>query len=116
MTDEIPLRVRKRVAKKGNEGTVTKSVEKKNRGVVVSSSENVEKFKGAECLNPAYVTVNGSITKNLGDFNSIRVQVGISLPCEPAELEVRATFDKASAMVDEFVGLELENALGSEGK
>jgi hypothetical protein len=85
-------------------------VERKVSGKVTSSESTTEKFKGTDCLNPAYVGVMGSVTKNLGNYEAVRVQVSISLPCESDEASVRKTFDKASEMVDEFVGIELENA------
>lgn len=105
-----PSNVRRRKRQQGNEGSVSKSVEKREAGKVVSSSEVTEKFKGTNSLNPAYVGVMGSVTKNMGNYEAVRVQVSVSLPCDPTDAGVRKTFDQASSMVDEFIGIELENA------
>ena len=107
---QTPARIRQRTKQQGNEGSVTKAVERKVSGKVTSSETTTEKFSGTDCLNPAYVGVMGSVTKNLGNYEAVRVQVSVSLPCAGNESAVRKTFDKASELVDEFVGIELENA------
>jgi hypothetical protein len=105
-----PSAIRRQKKKQGNEGSITKSVEHRTSGKVVSSAESTEKFKGTDCINPAYVGVMGSVTKNMGNYEAVRVQVSVSLPCDPKDASIRKTFDQASSMVDEFVGIELENA------
>lgn len=60
----------------------------------------------------AYVRVAGSVTKNLGDYNSARVEVSVSLPCYPKPEEINQTYRAASLMVDEFVSRELDIATG----
>lgn len=62
--------------------------------------------------SPARVRVSGSVTRNLGDYNSARVEVSIEMPCYPTEQEVRATFDWASGLLDEMVPAELKKATG----
>ena len=113
---DTPTRIRRRVVRQGTEGSITKTMEKKDHGVVVKSAEKTEKFKAESIINPAYVTVNGSVTKNTGNFESVRVQVGISLPCLADEKTVTKTFNRLSEMVEQFVGIELDNALGEDGK
>lgn len=61
---------------------------------------------------PARVRVCGSVTRNLGDFNSARVEVSIEMPCYPEESEVRRVYDWASALLDEMVPAELAKATG----
>jgi hypothetical protein len=39
------------------------------------------------------------LTRNLGDFNSVKFDVGISLPCKPEEKE--QTFNLARSFVEE---------------
>ncbi len=60
------------------------------------------------------VTVDGSLTKNLGDYNSCRVGVTVSLPCLPEVSEVERTYGIASKMVEGFMDNELKNILSEE--
>jgi hypothetical protein len=61
---------------------------------------------------PAKVRVCGSITRNLGDYNSARVEVMVELPCYPVESEIRRAYDYATGLVDELIPAELEKATG----
>lgn len=62
----------------------------------------------------AYVRVGGSVTKNLGDYNSAKVEVSISLPCYPTPEEIERTFRTASMTVDSTVTHELDVATGKK--
>ena len=46
---------------------------------------------------PAMITVKTGLTKNLGEYNSLRVDVGISYPCSQSEID--STFDFCSEWV-----------------
>lgn len=59
-----------------------------------------------------YVNVDGGITKNMGDFNSVRVRVSISLPCYPEDTEIRRAYVHASTLIDELLPSELDKACG----
>lgn len=66
----------------------------------------------------ARVRVSAGATRNLGDYNSARVDVMIELPCYPEESEMRRAYEFASTMLDELVPIELEKAgvpVGQEG-
>ena len=56
------------------------------------------------------INVRGSITRNLGDFNSVRVEVGLELPCLPELSEVDRVYNIASNFVEEKIKAELDNA------
>lgn len=60
----------------------------------------------------ARITVGGAVTKNLGDYNSAKVSVYISMPCYPEESEVRRVYGIVSAQVDGFLSRELDIAMG----
>lgn len=64
--------------------------------------------------SPAYVRVSASATKNLGNFNSVKVQVDISLPCYPEGTEIDRVYDIASAWVNQKIQDELEFAYGRD--
>lgn len=65
--------------------------------------------------DPAYVRVNMGATKNIGDYESLRVDVSISVPCYKEEVEdmVPEVADMAADMlqdqIDEFMGVETED-------
>lgn len=61
---------------------------------------------------PARVRVGGTITQNLGDYNSTRVEVAIEMPCLPEESEVQRVYESLSAKVDEMLRRELQLATG----
>lgn len=64
-------------------------------------------------VEPAYVTAEVGVTKNLGDFESLRVSVRISVPCYVEEID--DTFDVVSDRVSDFLYDEIDRQL-SEGK
>lgn len=63
---------------------------------------------------PARVRVVGSVTRNLGDYNSARVEVMIEVPCYPEESEIHRAYEYASSLVDRYIPQELNKAIGSE--
>ena len=60
---------------------------------------------------PARVRVVGSVTRNLGDYNSCRVEVMVELPCYPEQSEIQRAYEEASTMVDRMVAEELQVAV-----
>lgn len=64
---------------------------------------------------PARVRIGGGLTRNLGDYNSARVDVMIELPCLPEISECRRVADLISAQLDELIPGELEKAMTQEG-
>ena len=105
----IPVNVKSRVRSRPNEGTVVRSTVLKNRSEVVKQSETVERFVGVDEPAPAYVSIGGKVTKNLGNYESLQISVSVTLPCAPTEEAVLATRAIASRMVDEFSALEFDN-------
>lgn len=61
---------------------------------------------------PARVRVSGSVTKNLGDFNSAKVEVSIDMPCLPEMSELHRVYEMLSAEVDDLCRRELALAIG----
>jgi hypothetical protein len=61
--------------------------------------------------NPAWMRIEGSVTRNLGDFNSVRVAVSVELPCNAEDSELRRCHAYGSDLVDELVGIELDRAI-----
>lgn len=58
----------------------------------------------------AKVRIEGSTTRNLGNYESCRVSVMVELPCVPTEAGIDAAAKWASAKVDALIETELEQA------
>jgi hypothetical protein len=52
---------------------------------------------------PAYVEVEGSITRNQGNYNSARVAVSVRIPCLPEVTEIERAKKLASSLVDRYI-------------
>lgn len=63
--------------------------------------------------NKGYVTVEGGLTKNLGDYNSARISVSVSLPCVPTIQGAREAYLKISELVDELMDEEYNKVIGT---
>lgn len=61
---------------------------------------------------PAYVRVNAGVTKNLGNYESLRVDVAITVPCYSEEIE--KVQKRAAALVADMLDEEVEQYLGKE--
>lgn len=96
-------RVRKAVASVTAENT--------EKGLVVDSKTKsvVVPDISYTCDNPAMVSVSGKVTKNLGNYESLSVSVGISLPCNPNDKEIDKAYDYASSFVDKYTIKELQS-------
>lgn len=52
------------------------------------SRNRQERLKVRKFLSdPAYVRVNTGITKNMGNYESLRIDVSLSIPCYPEEVD-----------------------------
>jgi hypothetical protein len=88
----------------------TISVKKTQLGRVLADSEkeeviSVRKFE----TEPATVSVSVGVTRNMGNFESLRLNIGVTIPCyleEITEVEKQATDwvdDKIASKLDELV-------------
>lgn len=68
----------------------------------------VRKFE----TEPAWVRVNAGVTKNLGNYESLRVDVSISAPCYIEEVE--AVQKNVAGLVADMLDAEIEEYLGKE--
>ena len=60
------------------------------------------------------VRVGGSITKNMGDFNSVRVEVVAEMPCLSFVEDIDKLYRNISRWVDQKLNRELVIAEGGE--
>lgn len=70
------------------------------------------RFKDGE--HPAFVRFSAGLTINLGDFNSLRIDSGVTLPCLPDEID--ETHIIASDWVAERIAEEEASWLGQNTK
>jgi hypothetical protein len=73
---------------------------------VVESDEPI-KVPNFNNLPTAKVSVSGHMTKNLGNYESARVGVEISLPCLPVESEVVRVYGELQELVGEMLTEQL---------
>ena len=54
-------------------------------------------------VEPAYVRVNAGMTKNMGNYESLRVDVSVTIPCYPEEIDkvLPRVADKVAKFLDE---------------
>lgn len=101
----------KRARKRGARGSISVS-STVTKGGEKSESETVSKEMTREVPdNPAYVGVSGGMTKNLGDFNSAKINVSVTLPCENTQDALQATYEEASELVDGWLDSEYKKAV-----
>lgn len=68
----------------------------------------VQKFE----TDPAYVRINAGVTRSIGDYESLRVDVAISVPCYKEEID--DIVETVGEMVNERLDIEVDNYLGEE--
>lgn len=90
-------------------GKLAVTADLKHRGQIQQQNRTeevlgVRRFKDGE--HPAYVRVSAGMTINMGDFNSLRIDVSVTLPCLPEEIE--STYEEASERTAQFVSIEQE--------
>ena len=64
---------------------------------------------------PALVEVSIGLTRNLGNYESVRLHVGLTLPCQPTEEEINNAYEEAKGWVDtriEALSADIDKELG----
>lgn len=93
---------------------VTTSVQHKT-GAEQNTSESLPPVvtEGA----PALVEVSIGLTRNLGNYESVRLHVGITLPCPANATDIDNAYDEAKGWVDtriEQLSAEVDKELGGK--
>lgn len=109
-------RPRKRIVAAEDDGKVHTSVERKVGKEAVSTKQKVDYIRTDNLpADPAYVSIGAGLTENLGNFESLRIDVRVSLPCDNNDKSIKQSADRASKLVQEFIEQERRAALGDEG-
>jgi hypothetical protein len=61
-----------------------------------------------------FVTVEGGITKNLGDYNSARIGVTVCLPCGPTVKDAEEAYKAVSTLVDKLMNEEYDKVMTAQ--
>lgn len=115
-TASTPVRARRRQVSNETEGIVSAShsvgkSSDKHEGKPSSFSIPVEKVPA----DPAYVSVGLGLTENLGNYESLRLDVRVTLPCGTSDAEIKAAAAHAGVLAAGFIEDERQKALGDEG-
>ena len=93
--------------------TVESSIRRNNIVTQVTPNTTVQETSPSQG-GMGFVTVEGGITKNLGDYNSARIGVVVSLPCQPTEEGVKDAYKRISKMVDQLMNEEYDKVMSTE--
>lgn len=104
--------VRRRQRTMGRSGVT--SVQRTNYHSGSPVSESVEDGELLDVpvfqTEPAHVEVVGSITRNMGNYNSVRIEVKLCMPSLPEMSEVDRVYSMASSWVEDKLNQELAQA------
>jgi hypothetical protein len=109
-------RPRKRIVAAEDDGKIIASVQRKAGKETIAEKQKVEYIRTDNLpADPAYVSIGAGLTENLGNFESLRLDARVSLPCANDDASIKKAADRASKLVQEFIEQERRAALGQEG-
>lgn len=95
----------------GKKGTLSVTVNRTQIGTVKEDSEEREQIEVSRFITePAYVTFACGATKNMGNYESLRIEVRVTLPCYVEEID--EIYLKAKGWVDNRLDKELSELAG----
>lgn len=100
-----------KVVAKVGQGTVTKEFKD---GSTTDEHFPLKEVQSAEPMASVHVSVG--ITRNLGNYESVKINVGVTLPCRPDADEIEQTYTEAKGWVDskiEAINEEVSAQLGN---
>jgi hypothetical protein len=101
-----------RPRKKTEEGIIEVKRAVYQNGELTEETDDVETIKVPNFTTEvARLKVHGSITRNLGNFNSVRVECGLELPSLPEMSEIDRVYGICSKFVEDKIEAELNNAM-----
>jgi len=71
-----------------------------------------EKKKPTKVKKEAEVSIVLGSTLNMGNYESLRVQVGMSYPCKAGDKEIRKTFKYIAELTEELLKEEINKLAG----
>jgi len=108
-TKPTPPSRRRPPAKKATKQTSVTSTQRKDKGQVIHEEESHDsEILSESILNPAHVTVGGSFTKNLGNYESVKITVQLTRPCFDEEEEIERVYAEATEWVGGKIDEQVE--------
>ncbi len=107
------MAVKKAAVKRQHEVNQLVSVEKtsgreRHRETTKNEIKKIPMDSLQDIQNPAYVRLEHSATKNMQNFESLRVVVAIEMPCQPTPEKIQETYDFMSKRVETLMLDEME--------
>ena len=112
MPNTTRTRTRKRPAKQAVESKTVVVKRYKFDNVDSDPEETTEVEVHEFVSDPAYVRASAGMTKSLGPYESLRVDVSITLPCYPAEVD--DVYQQVADSVAEKLEKEVDTYLNGE--
>jgi hypothetical protein len=112
MAEEKPVRQRRRaMTLDSHEGTLLV-----RRTAYGEEDETLETIRVPTfATEPGHVRVSGTVTRNMGDSNFVKMEVMLDLPILPEITEAERVYTIASGFVEGRLQQELDNAMGTRG-
>lgn len=97
----------------GKKGTLSVTINRTQIGTIKEDSEEREQIEVSRfATEPAYVGVAIGTTMNMGNYESLRMEVRITLPCYVEEID--EIYLKAKDWVDERLDKEIADIRGKQ--
>lgn len=106
MVDRVPRTARARARASSKEELGKRSTRVDSFGGESFEEELLETGQFPPGVEPAFVRVAAGQTYNLGNFESMRIDVSVTLPCVATEKGVEAAYARASDFVAEKLANE----------
>ncbi len=108
--------IRRRTKANAATGSVSRAATVKDNATgevreVTNTNEVVSRL--CDHPNPAYVSVSGGITKSLGNYEFVRIDVGVKMPCAPDRDSVVACYRENSDLVDTLMDEEFRKVMAA---
>lgn len=85
---------------------------KKKVGVTPTAPKPAKSSEVTEVKSASSVYMEKSVTRNLGDYNSAKVTVGVTVPVNPTKEDLKAV-ETTISLVDTLLDEEIERQLQS---
>jgi len=100
----------------GAEGFITVKRGRFNMGKLIFEKEDLDTITVPWFNGPiARVKISSSTTRNLGDYNSVKVEVSLDLPCYAVPGEIEHTYNQAADWVCAKIESELDDGGQTNG-
>ncbi|KGP00282.1 hypothetical protein JT27_18295 [Alcaligenes faecalis] len=112
VTPEVPTTTGQRHTTVVKKTTISKGVSEEKE--LKQQHETLPTTNNMKVDHPALVRVGVGSTLNMQNFQSLRIDVSVTLPCDPAPEAIQAAYEQASEFVAEKLTEEENQWLGGD--